>query len=247
MIQFILNSQTIKTSLPAGSTLLDLLRYHKRLVGTKIGCREGDCGACAVLAGTIENEKLVYRPMTSCLMPLGNAQGKHIVTVEGINGKELSPVQQAMVNTNGTQCGFCTPGFVMSLTGFVLDENGVGYDDAIKSIDGNICRCTGYKSIERAAKILCDGLVEKPKANTTEWLVKNNFIPDYFIDIKERLLRFKAEIEDHSSKTNAVLIIAGGTDLIVQKHSEVKKATINHFFDESNLKGIIIENNKCII
>ena len=88
----------------------------------------------------------------------------------------------------------------MSLTGFVLNEKESGYDDAIKSIDGNICRCTGYKSIERAAKILSDGLVDKPKTNTTEWLIKNNFIPAYFIDIKERLLQLKTEIEDHVSQ-----------------------------------------------
>ena len=88
MIQFILNNQTIKTSLPPGSTVLDFVRYHKRLMGTKIGCREGDCGACTILAGSIESlpaggqgGKLVYRSMTSCLMPLANAQGKHIVTV----------------------------------------------------------------------------------------------------------------------------------------------------------------------
>src|SRR4030095_8656776 len=98
-----------------------------------------------------------------------------------------------MVDTNGTQCGFCTLGFVMSLTGFVLDENTNSYEDAIKSIDGNICRCTGYKSIERAAKILSDRLCEKPKVNSTEWLVKNNFIPDYFINIKERLEQLKKE------------------------------------------------------
>src|SRR5678816_2822775 len=122
MIQFILNNQTIQTSLPAGSTVLDFVRYHKRLMGTKIGCREGDCGACTILVGNIENDKLIYRSMTSCLMPLSNAQGKHIVTVEGINDKTLSPVQQAMVDTNGTQCGFCTLGFVMSLTGFVLND-----------------------------------------------------------------------------------------------------------------------------
>ncbi|HET9434066.1 MAG TPA: 2Fe-2S iron-sulfur cluster-binding protein, partial [Chitinophagaceae bacterium] len=208
MIQFILNNQTIKTSFAPGSTVLDFARYHKRLMGTKIGCREGDCGACTVLAGSIENlpagrqgERLVYRSMTCCLMPLANAQGKHIVTIEGINGKELSAVQQALVDTNGTQCGFCTPGFVMSLTGFVLNQNESSYVDAIKSIDGNICRCTGYKSIERAAKILSDGLVDKPKTNIGDWLVKKNFIPAYFTDIKERLLHLKKEIENNSPKT----------------------------------------------
>ncbi len=254
MIQFILNNQTIKTSLPVGSTVLDLVRYHKRLMGTKIGCREGDCGACTILVGSIEKppagghgEKLVYRSMTSCLMPLSNAHGKHIVTVEGINGKELSPVQQAMVDTNGTQCGFCTLGFVMSLTGFVLDENTNSYDDAIRSIDGNICRCTGYKSIERAAKILSDRLREKPGTNATAWLIKNNFIPGYFGDIKERLLELNKETGNHTPVKNGSLIIGGGTDLVVQKHSEVKRSAINNFFDDNNLKGITLEKDKCVI
>ena len=254
MIQFILNNQTNKTSFAPGSTVLDFVRYHKRLMGTKIGCREGDCGACTILAGSIESlpaggqgGKLVYRSMTSCLMPLANAQGKHIVTVEGINGKELSAVQQALVDTNGTQCGFCTPGFVMSLAGFVLNHHESSFDDAIKSIDGNICRCTGYKSIERAAKILSDGLIDRPKTNTEEWLVKNRFIPAYFIDIKRRLLELKTEIVDHSPKTNGSLIIGGGTDLIVQKHGEVKKASIKNFFDNRDLKEITLESNKCAI
>jgi xanthine dehydrogenase small subunit len=256
MIQFILNNQTIKTDLPPGSTVLDFVRYHKRLVGTKIGCREGDCGACTILAGSIENKKLVYRSMTACLMPLGNARGKHIVTVEGINArpddpvgreKELTPVQQAMVDTNGTQCGFCTIGFVMSLTGFVLNENTNSYDDAIKSIDGNICRCTGYKSIERAAKLLSDKIAEKPKIKTTEWLAKNNFIPDYFINIRERLLAIRNDSGNHIPDTKNLLILGGGTDLIVQKHAVVKKSGISNFFDDSNLKGITIEKNKCLI
>ena len=247
MIQFILNNQTIKTSLPHGSTVLDFVRYHKRLMGTKIGCREGDCGACTILVGNIENSKLVYRSMTSCLMPLSNAEGKHIVTVEGINQKELSPVQQAMVDTNGTQCGFCTLGFVMSLTGFVLNDNTSSYNDAIKSIDGNICRCTGYKSIERAAKILSDQLSGKPASNTTEWLVKKDLIPSYFIHIKERLLQIKNESGNHSPQSNGSLIIGGGTDLVVQKHAAVKRSAINPFFDNTNLKGITLDDGKCIV
>lgn len=247
MIQFILNDQTIKTSLPAGSTVLDFVRYHKRLMGTKIGCREGDCGACTILVGNIESQKLVYRSMTSCLMPLGNAEGKHIVTVEGINGKELSAVQQAMVDTNGTQCGFCTLGFVMSLTGFVLNENDSSYSAAIKSIDGNICRCTGYKSIERAAKILSDKLAERPGNTTMEWLMENNFIPRYFKNIKERLVKLKNDQGNHRPQIEGALILGGGTDLIVQKHSAVKRSTANYLFDAVNLKGITLEGDKCVI
>ena len=185
MIEFILNQQSIKTDFSSGSTVLDFVRYHKHLTGTKIGCREGDCGACTVLVGDFEADKLVYRSATSCLMPLGNAMGKHIVTVEGIN------VQQAMVDANGTQCGFCTIGFVVSLTGFVLHQQNKNYTEAIAAIDGNICRCTGYKSIERAAQVLSTHIQDKPQQNTLEWLIENQFIPPYFKQIETRLLDLK--------------------------------------------------------
>ena len=98
--------------------LLDFIRYHQHLTGTKIGCREGDCGACTILTGEIIDGKLRYRSATSCLMPMGNVHGKHIVTIEGINMENLNPIQQLMCDEGATQCGFCTPGFVMSLAGF---------------------------------------------------------------------------------------------------------------------------------
>ncbi len=156
-MQFILNDEDITTSQPPGTTVLDFVRYHKNLKGTKIGCREGDCGACTVLVGELVDDKVRYRTMTSCLMPLANAAGKHIVTVEGINPPDgsMTPVQQAMVDQSGTQCGFCTVGFVMSLTGFCIDETAKTPEMAVSAVDGNICRCTGYKSIERAAIDIC--------------------------------------------------------------------------------------------
>src|SRR3954464_1149751 len=170
MIEFILNNQDLQTDQPPGMTVLDFVRYRKNLKGTKIGCREGDCGACTVLVGELAGNKVRYRSMTSCLMPLANAAGKHIVSVEGINPSDgsLTPVQQTMVDESGTQCGFCTVGFVMSLTGFCLDGDGSprisksSTEQAISAIDGNICRCTGYKSIERAAAIL-SGLSSEPE------------------------------------------------------------------------------------
>lgn len=250
MIQFILNNQLVNATQASGSTVLDYIRYYKRLVGTKIGCREGDCGACTILVGDFENGKLVYRSMTSCLMPLGNAHGKHIVSVEGINMKELSPVQQAMVDTNGTQCGFCTIGFVMSLTGFVLNEITKQYDDAIAAIDGNICRCTGYKSIERAAAILSEKVNDKPEQETIAWLVEQNFIPAYFLQIKERLTQLRKKINETASTINPVvqkLVLGGGTDLVVQKALTVKKVDVEHLFDKSNLQEIKFENGLCNI
>src|SRR4026208_1491026 len=99
MIRFILNETEISTALPPGMVLLDFIRYQQHLMGTKIGCREGDCGACTILVGELSeapgtrDKQLQYRSMTCCLMPIGNAQGKHIVTIEGINlpGK-LNPI-----------------------------------------------------------------------------------------------------------------------------------------------------------
>jgi xanthine dehydrogenase small subunit len=254
MLRFILNEQTVETDLPSGSTVLDLVRYNKRLTGTKVGCREGDCGACTVLIGDVENGKLIYRSVTSCLMPLGNAAGKHIVTIEGINlpdGKpgqhNLTPVQQAMVDTNGTQCGFCTIGFVVSLTGFVLEQKLKHYDEAIAAIDGNICRCTGYKSIERAAAILCKQMKNKPQEDQLPWLIENKFIPSYFSNIKDRLLELKKNSPATTLPSINNLIVGGGTDLIVQKHLQVKRSATDHILDKKELKGIRMNNNRCII
>jgi xanthine dehydrogenase small subunit len=249
MIQFILNNKKVKTSLPEGSSVLDFIRYEKRLTGTKIGCREGDCGACTVLVGQLENGKLSYLSMTSCLMPLVNAHGKHVVTVEGINMEQLSPVQQAMVDTNGTQCGFCTLGFVMSFTGFVLHPLDKTYQKAIEHIDGNICRCTGYKSIERAAELISNGIKEKPEIETLDWLVQHGYLPFYFSSISERLKELASEVQSIQPKGDkpsyqADLQIGGGTDLMVQKHHEVKKSALSDLLFEKNLKGIFREGNK---
>src|SRR5512140_153220 len=183
MIEFILNNQDISTDLPAGLTVLDFVRYRQDLKGTKIGCREGDCGACTVLVGELVDGNVKYRSMTSCLMPLANAAGKHIVSIEGINPADrgLTPVQQAMVDRSGTQCGFCTVGFVMSLTGFCIDDTLKTPEMAVSAVDGNICRCTGYKSIERAAMDLC-GLLSEPSASAggSNDAKMAPIVPEYF-------------------------------------------------------------------
>src|ERR1700733_7977726 len=131
-------------------SLVELLR-QRGLVGTKIGCAEGDCGACTVLAGMPENESLNYRPIVSCIRPVHQLDGTHIVTIEGVaHDGTLSPAQQAMVECHGSQCGFCTPGFVNSLTGLFEGENPVD-DDALRTqLAGNLCRCTGYEPIVAA-------------------------------------------------------------------------------------------------
>ncbi len=238
MIQFILNNKSIQTDLPQGMTVLDFVRYQKQLMGTKIGCREGDCGACTVLVGELSNAgEVVYRSMTSCLLPLANIQNKHVVTVEGINQQEgLTPIQSALVEENGTQCGFCTVGFVMSLTGFCLNTEG----SAIAAIDGNICRCTGYKSIERAAKRLTDLVNQKEKGQTTlGFAIDNQIVPSYFSTIKLKLV----ELNKHKRvDTPTHNIVGGGTDLYVQKHDEMPHILSKPLFDDKILRGVKWEN-----
>ena len=248
MIKFVLNNQTIETNLPAGTTVLDFVRYHKNLKGTKIGCREGDCGACTVLIGELSDEALRYRSMTSCLMPLANAHGKHVVTVEGINKAdgELTAVQQAMVDESGTQCGFCTVGFVMSLTGFCVDETEKSTEMSISSIDGNICRCTGYKSIERAAErisgqlsVVSDQLsVVDGQKSALESAVEKEIVPAYFLAIKERLVALKQSNVRPLTTDTRPLFVGGGTDLYVQRPDDMVEAAAENLFDDSGLRGI---------
>lgn len=248
MITFLLNNQKVNTQQPPGMTVLDFVRYKKRLPGTKIGCREGDCGACTILVGELKNEELQYRNMTSCLMPLQNAHGKHILTVEGINMKAPSPVQQQFIATNGTQCGFCTIGFVMSLTGYVLEKEEAKLEGAVAAMDGNICRCTGYKSIERAAVAVTDMLKNKPEMGRIEWLVEKGFLPEYFLEVKTKLNDIRKGLKSKEpSKNIEAISISGGTDLVVQKPEQVKKAQIHSFFDNVDMKGIQVREGKVFI
>ena len=197
MIAFYLNDQLVRTSEPPASALLDFVRYREHLTGTKIGCREGDCGACTVLVGELaaDGQAVSYQSMTSCLTPLGNAHGKHVVTVEGVNAAsgQLTPVQQAIVDEGGSQCGFCTVGFVMSLTGHSLSERPATVQNTVAAIDGNICRCTGYKSLERAAAALTAQLANRPTQNALAWLSARQFVPEYFQAMPAQLAELRAE------------------------------------------------------
>jgi len=244
MITFILNNQLIQTEDSAGKSLLDFIRYEADLPGTKIGCREGDCGACTVLEGQLNGKEVIYKSIVSCLTPLGNVQGKHIVTIEGINMKNLSPIQNAIAENAATQCGFCTPGFVMSFTGLAMSKEKTDKKRTISAVSGNICRCTGYKSIEKAAddisKIYQDKDIDKP----INWLVQKKYLPDYFLIIPKRLI----EIEKQKTPTTSSgKIIGGGTDLMVQKPDEMYESDLNLFFDREDLKSIKTDKNICII
>ncbi|HMJ07588.1 MAG TPA: FAD binding domain-containing protein [Pyrinomonadaceae bacterium] len=252
MIEFILNDQNISTDLASGTTVLDFVRYRQNLKGTKIGCREGDCGACTILVGELRGEIVNYRTMTSCLMPLANAAGKHIVSIEGINPEDgsMTPVQRAMVDESGTQCGFCTVGFVMSLTGFCIDNTKKTPEMAVSAVDGNICRCTGYKSIERAAHYLAalnsqlniasrsheGGLGSASTGAQLNSAIEKNIVPTYFENIGARLTQLKtAAAQPNEGQT---IFVSGGTDVYVQRPDAMAEAAADNLFYNEDLRGI---------
>ncbi|WP_417818597.1 xanthine dehydrogenase small subunit [Tritonibacter scottomollicae] len=153
-IRFLLNGkEKTVTEVKATLTLLDYLRLEQRLTGTKEGCAEGDCGACTVLVGRLHQGQLRYETVNACIRFLASLNGCHIVTVEHLSGPmgRLHPVQQAMVEYHGSQCGFCTPGFVMSLYALWMGNPEPSVQEVETAIQGNLCRCTGYEPIMKAA------------------------------------------------------------------------------------------------
>jgi len=160
MIRFILNGEDhAAENVSPTTTMLDYLRGDIGLTGTKEGCAEGDCGACTVVR-VVDGK---FEAVNACLMQIGQADGAEIITVEGlekINGGELIPVQEAMARGDGTQCGFCTPGFIGAL--FALEQSDEDITDAIihDALAGNLCRCTGYRPIVDAAREACGKIVD---------------------------------------------------------------------------------------
>jgi xanthine dehydrogenase small subunit len=132
----------------AFSSLSDFLRQNLQWTGTKVVCAEGDCGACTVLVGRLDDEGLRFETVDSCIAFLYQLDCKHVVTVEGLReGHDLHPVQRAMIDHHGSQCGFCTPGFVMALAGLFEQRTSVDRDSLATALTGNLCRCTGYLPI----------------------------------------------------------------------------------------------------
>lgn len=242
MIEFILNNDQIKTDTLPTTVLLDFIRRGKKLTGTKEGCREGDCGACTILLGELIDGKVKYKSINSCLVPLGDAHGKHIVTVEAFNQSELSPVQASMVDEGGTQCGFCTPGFVVSMTGYFLNNRNQKLDEAVGSLGGNICRCTGYLGIIRAVERSIS-IYEQTTSKKThiKKLIEAKFIPSYFKTIKQQLIKIK---KNNSKVSGAKYFISGGTDLYVQQWESVVQSDATFSSNEKIPNEIIQTKNK---
>ena len=163
-VRFYLGEERIEiASCDPTATLLDWLRLERGLTGTKEGCAEGDCGACTVAIGRPDGERVRYEAVTSCIRFLPTLDGCQVLTVEHLmRDGALHPVQAALVEHHGSQCGFCTPGFVMSLFCLAQEERQPTAERIDDAIAGNLCRCTGYRPIADAAREACTGPPPSP-------------------------------------------------------------------------------------
>lgn len=240
-IELIVNDRTERVETSPGLLALDWLREQRRLCGTKEGCKEGDCGACAVMIATLEPELgLRVRPVTSCLVPMGELHGRALITIEGLNlPTGLNVAQQAMVEEGAAQCGFCTPGFIVSLCWYILfstdpSPSMQGFRDAIS---GNLCRCTGYGSIFRSAQRVIDrfgpqgdlaGVWQEP--DRVAALVERGAFPAWLATLSDRLTSLQARTEPPDPEIppdeEPPIFIAGGTDLYVQRGEEIPHAPV---------------------
>jgi len=217
-LRFLLNDETVELDrVSPTETLLDYLRLSCKLRGSKEGCGEGDCGACTVLVGKIVDDELVYESVNACIRFVGSLDATHVVTIEHLRGSDggLHPVQKAMIDFHGSQCGFCTPGFVMSLYGLWMRNPKPADAQIEKALQGNLCRCTGYEAIMRAARAISDygTLTDDPLASERAYVIN-----------QLRAMRDGARVEVGSGKDR--LVVPADLDDFADIYAAEAKATI---------------------
>ena len=254
-INFIHSDRIIEIRNPdPNETLLNFVRTKLKKTGTKEGCAEGGCGACTVVLGELINNDINYTAINSCITFLPTLAGKQLILVEDLISKNnlLHTVQEAMVRCHGSQCGFCTPGFIMSL--FSMFKNYSKFKENIikDSIAGNLCRCTGYKPIIKAAKSLnrknkIDHFV-KNKKQTISLLkkIENRSIAIYKKNRKYFAPRYVTELKKILKKNIKSKLLSGGTDLsltVTKDRKDIESIIYMHSIKELNY---IKNNNKYI-
>lgn len=229
-ISFWLNGQPLSADIPPAQTTLEFLQQSQQLFGTKCSCNEGDCGACTVVVASAREGRIVYEAVNSCLYNAAKLHGKHLITIEGLGTPDnLHPIQKAMLEMHATQCGYCTPGFVMSMFALFATHASPSEESILSALEGNLCRCTGYDSILKAARIIAESC--PPQDILPDWcralepaLSSFHSPQEYVGRISERLFPCKsyylpgtlAEFAELIRNNPDSILLNGGTDIMVQ-------------------------------
>jgi xanthine dehydrogenase small subunit len=229
---------TLRPSNPT-QTVLDYLRLDEKSKGTKEGCNEGDCGACTVAIGRIKNDTLIYEPANACILLIGHLHGCELVAVDDLaRDGILHPVQRALVKHHASQCGFCTPGFVMALFTLYHEGKVPTRQNIVDHIAGNLCRCTGYRPIIDAAAEACVGSAldhwAKSENATITTLAAINSAMDVHIETEQGFLAIPASAENLAQlafDNPDATVVSGATDvgLWVTKQMRVLPKIIHTF------------------
>ena len=250
-IRFVLDGKVVELDdVDPTRTVLQFLREDLRRTGTKEGCAEGDCGACTVVLAEIsrDGERVCLRPVNACIQFLPTLDGKELITVESLSRDgELHPVQQAMISCHGSQCGFCTPGFVMSLYALYETNPNPGRRDIDDALAGNLCRCTGYRPIVAAARAMYD-VRPRPDSRFNPDLLRALARDKGFRLTHEGRSFFAPvttdELADILAANPDATLLAGGTDVglwVTKQHRELE--SVVYLGRVAELNGISISGS----
>ena len=240
-LKFICNKEIISGEFNPAITVLDFLHNMKELKGTKKDAEKATAEHAqylSVLSGNYVN----YKTINSCLLPMGDIDGKHVISIEGLNIEGVNLFQQFLVDEGGTQCGFCTPGFVVSFTSYLLTADTFEVESAKDYLTGNLCRCTGHPGIIRAVEDVIKILNKKEVlSNRISFLVENKIVPEYFKVAASKLKQMQKP-RTHVNYEGSKLIVSGGTDLYVQQGDVIAGKEINLITELINVE--LIKNTK---
>jgi len=255
IISFVHNSRIIEIkNSDSNETLLNYIRTKLKKTGTKEGCAEGGCGACTIVLGELKNGEINYKAINSCIALLPTLQGKQLIIVEDLISKDgsLHPVQKAMVDHHGSQCGFCTPGFVMSLFAMFKKNSKFKEEEIKNTISGNLCRCTGYNPIIKAAKSLKNkNKIDEFSQNQKKTFsllkkISNKSITIYQKDKKYFAPRNIKELKKIIRKNVNSNYLSGGTDLSLAVTKNRKNLNSIIYLNSINELNYIKSNAKYI-